>query len=146
MKQLFKKALFVLISFGMFTTVVNGSAVPTSGDPVQILLTDPVNPTSIHEALAGFKDLSKKERRSKIKDVKSAIKEYKLQKKAGAAGNTNQLLLIILAILLPPLAVYIHQGEINKKFWISLLLTLLFFAVCKTMPTALSCDGCYYWV
>ncbi|RYD70574.1 MAG: YqaE/Pmp3 family membrane protein [Sphingobacteriales bacterium] len=35
--------------------------------------------------------------------------------------------MIILAILLPPLAVYLHQGEINKKFWISLLLTLLFF-------------------
>ncbi|MBM3432010.1 MAG: YqaE/Pmp3 family membrane protein [Bacteroidetes bacterium] len=25
----------------------------------------------------------------------------------------------------PPLAVYLHQGEINSKFWISLLLTLL---------------------
>jgi len=37
------------------------------------------------------------------------------------------VLLIILAILLPPLAVYLHQGEINSKFWISLLLTLLFF-------------------
>ncbi|MBK7885425.1 MAG: YqaE/Pmp3 family membrane protein [Chitinophagaceae bacterium] len=35
-------------------------------------------------------------------------------------------LLVILAILLPPLAVYLHQGEINTKFWISLLLTLLF--------------------
>jgi len=35
--------------------------------------------------------------------------------------------LVILAILLPPLAVYLHQGEINTKFWISLILTLLFF-------------------
>lgn len=127
MKQLFKNALFVLISVGMFTTVVNGSSVPTSVDPVQILLTDPVNPTSIHNAVAGFKDLSKKERRAKIKDVKLAIKEYKVQKKAGAAASTNTLLLVILAILLPPLAVYLHQGEINNKFWISLLLTLLFF-------------------
>jgi uncharacterized membrane protein YqaE (UPF0057 family) len=36
------------------------------------------------------------------------------------------VVLIILAILLPPLAVYLHQGEINGKFWISVLLTLLF--------------------
>jgi uncharacterized membrane protein YqaE (UPF0057 family) len=36
------------------------------------------------------------------------------------------VLLVILAILLPPLAVYLHQGEVNTKFWISLLLTLLF--------------------
>jgi len=27
---------------------------------------------------------------------------------------------------LPPLAVYLHEGVINSKFWISLLLTLLF--------------------
>ncbi|MBA2498147.1 MAG: YqaE/Pmp3 family membrane protein [Chitinophagaceae bacterium] len=43
-----------------------------------------------------------------------------------AAPSTNTLLLVILAILLPPLAVYLHQGEINSKFWIALLLTLLF--------------------
>jgi uncharacterized membrane protein YqaE (UPF0057 family) len=28
--------------------------------------------------------------------------------------------------LLPPLAVYLHQGVINTKFWISILLTLCF--------------------
>ena len=111
----------------MFTTVVNGSATPTNVDPVEILLTDPVNPTSIHNAVAGFKDLSKKERKAKIKDVKKAIKEFKQEKKAGSDASTNTLLLVILAILLPPLAVYLHQGEINNKFWISLLLTLLFF-------------------
>lgn len=127
MKQLFKNALFVLISLGMFTTVVNGSATPTNVDPVEILLTDPVNPTSIHNAVAGFKDLSKKERKAKIKDVKKAIKEFKQNKKDGSDASTNTLLLVILAILLPPLAVYLHQGEINNKFWISLLLTLLFF-------------------
>ncbi|MBK9570178.1 MAG: YqaE/Pmp3 family membrane protein [Chitinophagaceae bacterium] len=37
------------------------------------------------------------------------------------------MLLVILALLLPPLAVYLHEGVINKRFWISLLLTILFF-------------------
>ncbi|TDO25122.1 uncharacterized membrane protein YqaE (UPF0057 family) [Sediminibacterium goheungense] len=40
--------------------------------------------------------------------------------------STNQVLLGILCVLLPPLAVGLHQGEINGKFWLSLLLTLLF--------------------
>ncbi|OAV45925.1 hydrogenase expression protein [Lewinella sp. 4G2] len=41
--------------------------------------------------------------------------------------DDGDILLIILAILLPPLAVFLHQGEINTKFWISLVLSLLFF-------------------
>jgi len=44
------------------------------------------------------------------------LKKYKQDKKAGAEASTNTLLLVILAILLPPLAVYLHQGEINTKF------------------------------
>ena len=36
-------------------------------------------------------------------------------------------LALIYAILLPPLGVYLHEGEVNTRFWISLLLTLLFF-------------------
>ncbi|NCU03665.1 MAG: YqaE/Pmp3 family membrane protein [Chitinophagaceae bacterium] len=43
-------------------------------------------------------------------------------------ADDRTILLVVLAILLPPLAVYLHQGEINNKFWISLVLTLLFWA------------------
>lgn len=41
--------------------------------------------------------------------------------------GTNTILLVILALFIPFLAVYLHQKEINSKFWISLLLTILFF-------------------
>ena len=82
---------------------------------------------SIQEAMKEFKSLGKQERKERIKEVKKAVKQYKAEKKAGAEPTTNTLLLVILAILLPPLAVYLHQGEINSKFWISLILTLLFF-------------------
>jgi uncharacterized membrane protein YqaE (UPF0057 family) len=36
------------------------------------------------------------------------------------------VLLVILAILIPPLAMALYDG-ISNRFWISLLLTLLFF-------------------
>jgi uncharacterized membrane protein YqaE (UPF0057 family) len=42
-------------------------------------------------------------------------------------GDVTLLLLVILAILLPPLAVWLKEGEINVKFWISLVLSLLVF-------------------
>ena len=80
----------------------------------------------VKNAVAAFKSLSKKERRAKMADAKQLLKNYKAEKAAGEP-NTNTLLLAILAILLPPLAVYLHEDDINTKFWLSLLLTLLFY-------------------
>lgn len=78
------------------------------------------------EAFRELKSLSRSERRDRVKEAKKEIKAFKEERKAGKT-STNTLLLVILAILLPPLAVYLHQGVINSKFWIDLLLTLLFF-------------------
>ena len=90
----------------------------------------PVNPDSetVSAALSEFMHLSRKERRLRIKEAKSEIKKIKADKKAGMdEPSTSQVLLVILAIILPPLAVYLHEGEINNKFWLDLVLTLLFF-------------------
>ncbi len=59
---------------------------------------------------------------SKIKKIKALKKELKKSKNSDV--DTNTLLLVILAILLPPLAVYLLKGVTNQ-FWISLILTLL---------------------
>lgn len=91
--------------------------VPKSGEP---------EPGAVKAAMDEFNSLSRKERKARLKEVKKEYKAYKKEKRAGKEPSTNTLLLVILAILLPPLAVYLHQGEINNKFWISLLLTLLF--------------------
>jgi uncharacterized membrane protein YqaE (UPF0057 family) len=40
--------------------------------------------------------------------------------------KTELALLMVLAVLLPPLSVFLKEGRINSRFWISLLLTLLF--------------------
>lgn len=82
--------------------------------------------TTVANAMTEFKSLSRQERKSRIKEAKKEIKAFKAARKAGKEASTNTLLLVILAILLPPLAVYLHEGEINNRFWISLLLTLLF--------------------
>ncbi len=91
----------------------------------------PVKQTSttapvLSDPLKEWKSLSQKEKNVRIKEAKKEIKNFKKQKRNGGDADTNTLLLVILAILLPPLAVYLHQGEINTKFWISLILTLLF--------------------
>jgi uncharacterized membrane protein YqaE (UPF0057 family) len=81
---------------------------------------------AVTDAMREFKSLSRVDRKMRMRQVKAAIKEYKAQKAAAAQPSTNTLLLVILAILLPPLAVALHEGGINGKFWLSVLLTLLF--------------------
>ncbi|MCD6116145.1 YqaE/Pmp3 family membrane protein [bacterium] len=41
-------------------------------------------------------------------------------------AKQNKILLIILAIILPPLAVYLKKG-VKKDFWINILLTICFY-------------------
>jgi uncharacterized membrane protein YqaE (UPF0057 family) len=43
-----------------------------------------------------------------------------------ANSETDLVLLVILAILLPPLAVYLHEGTWNNVCWLNLVLTLFF--------------------
>lgn len=42
-----------------------------------------------------------------------------------AAPQTDEVLLIILAILLPPLAMYLYEGSWTGRCWLNLVLTLL---------------------
>ena len=84
------------------------------------------NPATVKAAFAEFKSLSKKEQKLRVKEAKKQLKVFKNEKKANKSANVEMWLLIVLAILLPPLAVYLHQGEINGKFWLSILFWFLF--------------------
>lgn len=70
--------------------------------------------------------MSKKEKRAKRKEMKKELKSAIKAIKKQDASDVSLTLLVILAILIPPLAMGIYDG-ISKRFWISLLLTLLFF-------------------
>lgn len=115
--------IFLLLSFLILSTSVNYSSAAVIA-PHSTQNAEPDSAT-VKAALVEFKNLSKNERKQKITQAKKELKAYKHAKKRGAEPSTNTLLLVILAILLPPLAVYLHQGEINNKFWITLLLFLL---------------------
>lgn len=140
MKKIFRKALMIFTLVGLFANSIDAANLVnnTSANPFNPGITPapsvviPFAPLSspkisVSDALKEFNSLGKNEKKERIKEVKSQIKEFKKAKKAGKEPSTNTLLLVILALLLPPLAVYLHEGEINNKFWISLVLTLLFF-------------------
>jgi uncharacterized membrane protein YqaE (UPF0057 family) len=125
------KRFFLLFAFLIVASTFNSAShaaviVPSSSSPVIVPSGEP-GPGVVKAAVDEFKSLSKKEKRARIKEVKKELKAFRKDKKAGREASDNTVLLVILAILLPPLAVYLHEGEINKRFWIDLLLTLLFF-------------------
>ncbi|MBC7919901.1 MAG: YqaE/Pmp3 family membrane protein [Ferruginibacter sp.] len=67
------------------------------------------------------KELTRAARKQERTALRSVFKE------ARADADDDKVLEVILAIFIPPLGVYLHEDEINSKFWIDLVLTLLFF-------------------
>ena len=78
------------------------------------------------KAINEFNQLSRVERKERIQELRSTARNYRKAKHSGQDVDVELTLLVILAVLLPPLAVYLKEGEINSRFWISLLLTLIF--------------------
>ncbi|WP_223808821.1 YqaE/Pmp3 family membrane protein [Rufibacter hautae] len=69
-------------------------------------------------AKSKISSMSKAEKKAFKKEVKNSLRDAK---------EASDIVEILLAIFIPPLGVFLHEGEVNSRFWISLLLTLLFF-------------------
>ena len=65
--------------------------------------------------------------REKVSEIKQVQKQKQASKKA-ADDTVMLVLLVILAFIIPPLAVFIYEGATNR-FWIDLILAILGFGV-----------------
>lgn len=80
-----------------------------------------------------LKNMTRKEKRQlrreirkiKLEEYTKDLPAYENMDAMQDRGGTVNILALVFAIILPPLGVFIHQGEINNRFWISLILTLL---------------------
>lgn len=78
-----------------------------------------------HEGVNALREMPRKERKNRLKLAKKELNNFKAARKRGEDVDTNLLLLVLLAIILPPVAVYLHEGTTNTRFWITLLLFVL---------------------
>ena len=64
------------------------------------------------------------------REVNQHSKKVNLRKKMqkAPAGDVELILLVILALIIPPLAVYLYEGA-TQRFWIDLILALIGFGV-----------------
>jgi uncharacterized membrane protein YqaE (UPF0057 family) len=126
MKKIVTRFLSLAVIVSLFTSPAIAASLPTV--PANKPATSEPGREEVKKAFDEFNTLSHKEKKSRFKEAKKLYKEYRAAKKAHREDDeTNTILLAILAILLPPLAVYLKEGEINVKFWIDLALVLLVF-------------------
>ncbi|MCB0632519.1 MAG: YqaE/Pmp3 family membrane protein [Saprospiraceae bacterium] len=114
----------------MFLVLLIGT--PTAQAVVRV---SPVKAENTDVSSAENREMSRKEiretkketrqtHRQKRKEIKQELRQTIREWKKGNASNSDLVLLVILAILLPPLAMALYDG-ITNRFWISLLLTIL---------------------
>ncbi|MBB4079206.1 uncharacterized membrane protein YqaE (UPF0057 family) [Lewinella aquimaris] len=116
--------LSFLLVFMVFGSTHAAIVVPTPATPAAETAAEAAALDAVNEYRESLKEMSGKERRQlkreQRKAVKNALEDYR-------DADTNTLLLVLVTILLPPLGVLLYEGELTSKFWIALLLTLLFY-------------------
>ncbi|WP_225307104.1 YqaE/Pmp3 family membrane protein [Adhaeribacter soli] len=104
-----------------------GLAAPMAAKPT-VDLQEPVVKKTASAVAAETKNLTIT--KAQKKELKSALKQLKkqsVQNPQDVAKPTVNIVELIFAIILPPVGVLLHEDGLNSRFWISLLLTLLFF-------------------
>ncbi len=115
-----KKSLLTILFFAaitLFNTTLHAAILPPASNKTE---------AQIKVAVNEFNTLSKAEKKERVSKVKSAIQQYKANLKNGERIDDNKLLAIIFAILIPPVGVVLYENKVTTKFWISLLLTFIF--------------------
>src|SRR5574338_442166 len=101
-----KKIIFILTALllaGIFIPERSHASVVVPGNAPVILPGNP-DPATVKSAIRDFKNLSKKEKKERIKEVKTLIRHYKAEKKAGHPTGDKTFLDCIICILSPPFA------------------------------------------
>lgn len=133
MKKILSVTLLSVIFATICYTPAQATLITSKADPSTTTITEE---EAIKNALAEFKNLSRKERNVRFKEAKAALKQYKAARKAGDTTDTDAktILMVVLAILLPPLAVYLKQNATDGKFILDLLLALVGIIGILTIP------------
>lgn len=118
-----KKSIYTIIfalSIAIFTSSVHAAILPPAATA------ENKTEAQINEAVNEFNQLSKSEKKTRFSSVKAEISKYRSNLKNGEKIDDNKLLAIIFAILIPPVGVVLYENKVTTKFWISLLLTFIF--------------------
>ena len=109
-----KKSFF--LSFIILMVFSSNAAIPSASknNDTTVSYTSKLDEKMVKDAMQAFKSLSKAERKARFGEVKSLVKNYRQQQNEDGFLRTS-------------VSAGLTEGGINNRFWISLLLSLLFF-------------------
>lgn len=89
-----------------------------------------LHPKPVEKTEVAGQQLSKKEQRQLRKEqrrsFRKAVREqFRQMRKNSSSSDVELILLVIIALFIPPLAMFLYDGEASSRFWISLVLMLL---------------------
>jgi uncharacterized membrane protein YqaE (UPF0057 family) len=131
-----KKLTILLAGLCILLAVPVVKAAETEPTVKTAAISEDVARAELDKAVAEFNSLSSKEKKNRFKEVKKVMKQYKADKKAGKLedADTSLILLAILAILLPPLAIYLKERNLTWKFWVSAGLLVTGIIILSALP------------
>ncbi len=125
MRSLFTLGTLCLLLSLPFTTAEAAIVVPKKGETTQVEQQQSEEKALSKRELRQQKREMRRQQRKERREMRKALRQHVKELRKENASD-NAVLLIILAILIPPLAMFLYDG-LSDRFWISLLLTLLFF-------------------
>jgi len=135
MKKITTQFLSLLFVVSVSASSVSAASLPAmasepapASQPAATTATAEPDP-EVKSALDDFKNLSKSEKKSRLKEAKKAFKAFKAQRrgKREMDDDVRLVLAVIFAILIPPLGVWIKEKELTINTLVSLLLCILAF-------------------
>jgi len=128
MKSIFKclslTSLFMLCAFFLNASPVHGGSDDKPVSSTQALHTQIKQTVSLHPGISQAKSIAVKHL------IKAGIKNTALHGHhntyAFSDDNTDKIIAVLLVLIFPPLGVAVWEDGITGHFWLSLILTLIF--------------------
>lgn len=118
MRNAFLLSFFFLLSLGVAVPSATAAVHPAKAE-----IAEPAAETALSkQELRQQKRELRKQERQEHKANRAALKTLLKQN-----ADTDLLLILLVTIFIPPLGMFLYEGAITNRFWISLVLTLLFF-------------------
>ncbi len=69
-----------------------------------------------------YQELSKKEKRKVRREIRKDLRKQLKEIRKDKTSDEETILLAVLAVLIAPLAIFIHDGDASNRFWFTFLL------------------------
>ena len=130
MKSIYFLSCTLLFSLLALPLQATNAPLPRAAEPSPDAMEATNNLLASIQAWEDFKanksEMTRQERRTTRRALKKDLRQAKRDFRSEAASD-DLLLLVIVTILIPPLGMYLYEGSATNRFWISLVLTLLFY-------------------